>query len=191
MSADKDLMRGFPIQLTLTLVHTELLETLVGRMGVELGKEIKTVLSTGAQDLSLTCKGRTLPPSPPAISMFSICERVVNKCEPKPQCSRWVCSQHPGERVCHLSPHTHRHSGTTGGSPATWWHPSSCASVLEPPPHQVAQNRVYLEAEKDCLKNSQGKGYRTHLQGITSLRSPRQGNTSKVPPILIYLSGRV
>lgn len=50
---------------------------------MELGKEIKTVLSTGAQDLSLTCKGRTLPPSPPAISMFSICERVVSKCEAK------------------------------------------------------------------------------------------------------------
>lgn len=41
MSADKDLIRGFPIPPKLTLVHTELEETLVGRMEVELGKEIK------------------------------------------------------------------------------------------------------------------------------------------------------
>lgn len=42
MSADKDLMRGLPIQPKLTLVHTS---GDPGREdGVELGKEIRTVL---------------------------------------------------------------------------------------------------------------------------------------------------
>lgn len=43
MSAAKDLMRGIPIQPKLTPVHTELQETLVGRMGV--GKEIDCALN--------------------------------------------------------------------------------------------------------------------------------------------------
>lgn len=38
MSADKGLMRGFPIQTKLTLVHPGRQVTLAGRMAVELGK---------------------------------------------------------------------------------------------------------------------------------------------------------
>lgn len=44
MSADKDLLRSFPIQPKLTIVHPELQVTLAGRMGVELGKVGKDYL---------------------------------------------------------------------------------------------------------------------------------------------------
>lgn len=52
----------------------------------------------------------------------------------------------PGLAQAHTP--THRWPGTTGGSPAAWWHPSSCASVPEPPPHRQAQSRVCLGGKR-------------------------------------------
>lgn len=51
MSADKGLMRGFPIQTKLTFVHPGLQVTLAGRMAVELGKAEATSLQPHLQRL--------------------------------------------------------------------------------------------------------------------------------------------
>lgn len=158
MSADKGLMRGFPIQTKFTFVHTGLQVTLAGRTAVELGKANKDYLPRRGRTPALPAKvgpfRRGLLLSAWSASM----REQLARTRPKGHSTQ--------AKGCAALMHTltHRQLGTTGGSPAAWWHPSSCAYVLEAPPHQAAQKRAYLEAKRDCLKSSQGKQIQSPLQ---------------------------
>lgn len=113
-----------------------------------------------AHNPDLTCKRRALPPGPPAVGMVSVFKRI------------WLAGMRPSP--CRLSPDpptlaqpqptTHRQPGTTGESPAAWWHPSSCVSVLEPPPHGGARSKAYLGANDYVWGTTLGPGvgYGTH-----------------------------
>lgn len=114
MSADKGLMRGFPIQTKLTFVHTGLQVTLAGRTAVELGKASKDYLPRTGRTPALPAKvgpfRRGLLLSAWSASM----REQLARTRPK--------SQYPDKGMCCLNPHTHSQAARYH-----WW--KSCSLV--------------------------------------------------------------
>lgn len=206
MSAHKDLVRGLPGPAQALPVHLEPWAAPRPRAGRQNTAQNHCSSEGHAHNSDLTCKGRALSPGPPAVGVVSIFKRIWSAGTKPSPCRLYL--DPPALAQPPYPPPTHRQPGTTGGSPAAWRHPSSCASVLEPPPRRGARRKAYLGARaqlgalgqataptrsrSNCTRehspHQAPNGYRAHPHQLRVLQRARPQTPKGGVPLPNYLS---